>query len=881
MAYSVTRADGTRLVTVEDGSKNQQYSVSFVGKGLAAYGTMLNDNFLRLLENSASSTAPLSPVLGQLWYDTTNNLLKICKDENPTLWVAVGSSIEAVISLGNVSTAAVIDRALGNIFNITATGNFAVAINNITAGQTLTIFVTQDSAGNRIWTYPSTFRFLGGVNTLSTAASAIDKINILFDGTYYFTDITKGFTAVTPPSLGTITTTATGNNGAMTIVVASTAGLALGQGVTGTCIGAGAVITGIDTQTRTVTLSVANTCAVTGSVIFTPAVTTTTTTTSATTTTAAPTTTTTTTAAPTTTTTPATTTTTTTTTPAPLVPAVTLSVSPASPITAGTTSSITVSGTNLGSRSIDLRIVDLNNQPIYQSYRSSGASALLTLGTGIYSITARAIDVGTLVYAGNTATATLVVNAVTTTTTTTTAAPSPTQEQTFNWLSGRTFNLSHTGLVNIGFDFLENGYIQIIGWKQNSSYATLTGPGAVDLTVAEYKQWYIGLLSRPGTQGRYYVKFIDRGLPGTFGTFNMPTNGVWVAINDSVLSGPAFVDRELINGGTIREIRTDHYVNVVAGSTFGTSSSIKFDIEFGQEVGTQDGLDIRTTHTISNITLSCSVSATTTTTTAAPAPVINSLTYTPSTILANGSATSTIAWSTTGAITVGLTVDGGNEETVGASGSLVVGPYLPAGVGSARLTAYGFSSTSSQTAYLTVNAVSTTTTTTTTSATTTTTAAPGAPVAPLGFNGTRYYWSKSTPGSSSMTLRFQSNGTWSIIKASAGQQPYFAINDGPASWSDSITGNWYAPTTTNVGTGYLIKFTSNDYIFSNNGSTTLSGGDSGWLVLNQDRTQQVSITSTSEDSIYVAWRVEIAVNNNGSPGTVVSNSVVEFEGYHT
>jgi hypothetical protein len=860
------------LVTVADNSKNQQYSVSFVGKGLAAYGTMINDNFLRLLENSASSTAPLSPVLGQLWYDTTNNLLKICKDENPTLWVAVGSSIEAVISLGNVSTAAVIDRALGNIFNITATGNFAVAVNNITAGQTLTIFVTQDSAGNRIWTYPSTFRFLGGVNTLSTAASAIDKINILFDGTYYFTDITKGFTAVTPPSLGTITTTATGNVGASTIVVASTAGLALGQGVTGTCIGAGAVIIAIDTQTRTVTLSVANTCSVTGSVIFTPAVTTTTTTTSATTTTtAAPTTTTT--AVPTTTTTTPATTTTTTTTAAPVVPAVTLSVSPASPITVGTTSSITVSGTNLGTRSIDLRIVDLNNQPIFQSYRSSGAGALLTLGTGTYSISARAIDVGTLVYAGNTATATLVVNAVTTTTTTTTAAPSPIQEQTFNWLTGRTFNLSHTGLVNIGFDFLETGYIQIIGWKQNSSYGTFTGPGAVDLTVAEYKQWYIGPFSAPGTQGFYYVRY---RINSSTGTYNAATAGVWTLISDSS-AGPAFVVRELITGGNITETRTNHFVNVVAGSTFGTSSSINMDIDFGQ----YDGNSVSLIRTISNITLSCSVSSTTTTTTTAPAPVINSLTYTPSTILANGSATSTIAWSTTGAITVGLTVDGGNEETVGASGNLVVGPYRSAGVGSARLTAYGFSSTPSQTINLTINAVTTTTTTTTTSATTTTTAAPGAPVAPLGFNGTRYYWSKSTPGSSSMTLRFQSNGTWSIIKASAGQQPYFAINDGPASWSDSITGNWYAPTTTNVGTGYLIKFTSNDYIFSNNGSTTLSGGDSGWLVLDQDRTQQVSITSTSEDSIYVAWRVEIAVNNSGSPGTVVSNSVVEFEGYHT
>jgi hypothetical protein len=478
-----------------------------------------------------------------------------------------------------------------------------------------------------------------------------------------------------------------------------------------------------------------------------------------------------------------------------------------------------------------------------------------------------------MVYAGNTATATLVVNAVTTTTTTTTAIPSPIQEQTFNWLSGRTFNLSHTGLDNIGFDFLENGNIQIIGWKQNSSYATFTGPGAVDLTVAGYKQWYVGPLSAPGTQGFYYVRY---RINSSTGTFNASTAGVWTAISDSGPS-PASVVRDLITGGNITEIRTNHYVNVVAGigqSDYGASSSINFDIDFGQ----YNGNGVSLIRTISNITLSCSVSATTTTTTAAPAPVINSLTYTPSTILANGSATSTIAWSTSGAITVGLTIDGADETTVAASGSVVVGPYLTAGVGSAYLRAYGISSVPSQTAYLTVNAVSTTTTTTTTSATTTT-AAPGAPVNPLGFNGNNYYWNKSTSGPSSITLKFQSNGAWSLVKASTGN-PYFAINGSPASWGDSVGGNWFTPTTTNAGNGYLIKFTSTDYSFAGGGSTTLSGGDSGWLVLNQDRTQQVSVTAGGGDAIYVAWRVDIAVNNGGSPGTTVATGVIEFDGNH-
>jgi hypothetical protein len=189
--------------------------------------------------------------------------------------------------------------------------------------------------------------------------------------------------------------------------------------------------------------------------------------------------------------------------------------------------------------------------------------------------------------------------------------------------------------------------------------------------------------------------------------------------------------------------------------------------------------------------------------------------------------------------------------------------------------------TTSQPINLTVAAVTTTTPATTTTTTTTTTVAPGALVNPLGFNGNYYYWNKSSSGPSSITLKFQSNGAWSLVKASTGTpNPSFSVNSSPASWSDSVGGNWFTPTTTNAGNGYLIKFTSNDYNFAGGGSTTLSGDNSGWLVLNQDRTQQVSVTSSGGDAIYVAWRVDIAVNNSGSPGAIVATGVIEFDGNH-
>jgi hypothetical protein len=48
-----------------------------VGKNYAGYGEFLDENFIHLLENGSNTTAPASPLTGQLWWDKTNNLLKV------------------------------------------------------------------------------------------------------------------------------------------------------------------------------------------------------------------------------------------------------------------------------------------------------------------------------------------------------------------------------------------------------------------------------------------------------------------------------------------------------------------------------------------------------------------------------------------------------------------------------------------------------------------------------------------------------------------------------------------------------------------------------------------------------------------------------------
>jgi hypothetical protein len=77
MAYTINTTNGTELVTVNDGTINTDYNVTIVGKNYANYGELLGENFIKLLENGADSSQPTSPLTGQLWFDTTEGLLKV------------------------------------------------------------------------------------------------------------------------------------------------------------------------------------------------------------------------------------------------------------------------------------------------------------------------------------------------------------------------------------------------------------------------------------------------------------------------------------------------------------------------------------------------------------------------------------------------------------------------------------------------------------------------------------------------------------------------------------------------------------------------------------------------------------------------------------
>ena len=90
MAYTINKTSGAILATVSDGTVDTTTNLTLVGKNYAGYGEFLNENFVKLLENFANSTAPSAPLLGQLWWDSTNAVLKVY---NNTGWKPIVSTV--------------------------------------------------------------------------------------------------------------------------------------------------------------------------------------------------------------------------------------------------------------------------------------------------------------------------------------------------------------------------------------------------------------------------------------------------------------------------------------------------------------------------------------------------------------------------------------------------------------------------------------------------------------------------------------------------------------------------------------------------------------------------------------------------------------------
>lgn len=78
MSYIINKTDGSVLTEVVDGTVDQTTTdITLVGKNSTSYGEFLNENFIKILENFANTNQPNNPIAGQLWFDTSENRLKV------------------------------------------------------------------------------------------------------------------------------------------------------------------------------------------------------------------------------------------------------------------------------------------------------------------------------------------------------------------------------------------------------------------------------------------------------------------------------------------------------------------------------------------------------------------------------------------------------------------------------------------------------------------------------------------------------------------------------------------------------------------------------------------------------------------------------------
>ena len=77
MTFYVNYTNGANLTAISDGTINTtSTSITLIGKNFPTYGQILNQDLVSMLENFSNNSSPNAPLVGQIWYDSGNNVLK-------------------------------------------------------------------------------------------------------------------------------------------------------------------------------------------------------------------------------------------------------------------------------------------------------------------------------------------------------------------------------------------------------------------------------------------------------------------------------------------------------------------------------------------------------------------------------------------------------------------------------------------------------------------------------------------------------------------------------------------------------------------------------------------------------------------------------------
>ena len=147
MSYKLNKTDGSLLVELQDGVIDTTSSdITLVGRNYKGFGEYINENFIKLTESFASTSAPENAIEGQLWYDTSDQRLKIY---NGTTFRIAGGPIISSSQPSMVAGDLWIDNEQNKLYFFDGTDVVAVGPNyTATQGKTLLEAVTMiDTSG--------------------------------------------------------------------------------------------------------------------------------------------------------------------------------------------------------------------------------------------------------------------------------------------------------------------------------------------------------------------------------------------------------------------------------------------------------------------------------------------------------------------------------------------------------------------------------------------------------------------------------------------------------------------------------------------------------------------------------------------------------------
>lgn len=136
MTVTINKTNGTVLTTIADGSVDtSSTNIALIGRLYRNYGELINENMVKLLENFANSSSPSTPIIGQLWYDTSTETVKVYRD---TGFVAMARLTSSAAEPSNPSTGDFWYDTTDAQLKIYANSTWVVVAPGYTASQTKT-----------------------------------------------------------------------------------------------------------------------------------------------------------------------------------------------------------------------------------------------------------------------------------------------------------------------------------------------------------------------------------------------------------------------------------------------------------------------------------------------------------------------------------------------------------------------------------------------------------------------------------------------------------------------------------------------------------------------------------------------------------------------